>query len=170
MNEQSNRRAMIRRVRAKSSVCYPEVFHRFCGYLRGVEKFLEISSCAESHALSSSRRMNFGRLAKKVSRQLLLREQCSRENRGENAVAATHQLRSLLVGPVAQWLVQGTHRQTVPSRRKPRSGRDEFREPFRSCCAGMRECRGAQDARERPRPMATLSQAGGTPPEGAETT
>jgi hypothetical protein len=33
MNEQSNRRAMIRRVRAKSSLGYPEVFHRFCGYL-----------------------------------------------------------------------------------------------------------------------------------------
>jgi hypothetical protein len=24
---------MIRRVRAKSSLSYPEVFHRFCGYL-----------------------------------------------------------------------------------------------------------------------------------------
>ena len=33
-------------------------------------------------------------------------------------------------GPVAQRLVQGTHRK-VPSRRNPRSGRDEFRETFR---------------------------------------
>lgn len=38
---------------------------------------------------------------------------------------------------------------------EPRSGRDEFREPL--------TVRSAQ-------PMATLSQAGGTPPEGAETT
>jgi hypothetical protein len=34
MNEQTNRRAMIRRMRAKSSLSYPEVVHRFCGYLR----------------------------------------------------------------------------------------------------------------------------------------
>jgi hypothetical protein len=40
----------------------------------------------------------------------------------------------------------------VPSHRKVRSGRDEFRETL-----------------ER-KLMATLSQAGGTPPEGAETT
>jgi hypothetical protein len=40
----------------------------------------------------------------------------------------------------------------VPSHRKVRSGRDEFRETLK------REL------------MATLSQAGGTPPEGAETT
>jgi hypothetical protein len=33
MNEQCNRRAMIRCMRAKSSLSYPEVFHRFCGYL-----------------------------------------------------------------------------------------------------------------------------------------
>jgi hypothetical protein len=52
---------------------------------------------------------------------------------GQNAVAREHQLESRPVGPVAQWLVQGTHRRTVPPRRKPRSGRDEFREPFRSC-------------------------------------
>jgi hypothetical protein len=30
---------MIRCPRAKSSLCYPEVFHRFCGYLDANEKF-----------------------------------------------------------------------------------------------------------------------------------
>jgi hypothetical protein len=34
------------------------------------------------------------------------------------------------VGPVAQRLVQGTHRQMVPSRGNARSGRDEFRGTF----------------------------------------
>jgi hypothetical protein len=59
MNEQSNRHAMIRCVRAKSSMGYPEVFHRFCGYLRGAANFSEIFSGAESRALSRSRRLNF---------------------------------------------------------------------------------------------------------------
>ena len=45
----------------------------------------------------------------------------------------------------------------VPSHRKVRSGRDEFRETLT-----------AQPVRLWL--MATLSQAGGTPPEGAETT
>ena len=38
-------------------------------------------------------------------------------------------LQSGAVGPVAQRLVQGTHRE-VPSRGNARSGREEFREPF----------------------------------------
>ena len=41
MNEQLNRRAMIRRVRAKSSLGYPEVFHRFCGYLAARGNFFQ---------------------------------------------------------------------------------------------------------------------------------
>ena len=44
MNEQFNRRAMIRRVRAKSSLCYPEVVHRFCGYLAVRENFLPLGT------------------------------------------------------------------------------------------------------------------------------
>jgi hypothetical protein len=56
------------------------------------------------------------------------------------------------VGPVAQLVRAGDSSKMVPSHRKVRSGRDEFRETL-------------QD-----KLMATLSQAGGTPPEGAETT
>jgi hypothetical protein len=66
MNEQTNRHAMIRCVRAKSSMGYPEVFHRFCGYLWRAEKFCEFFSSDRSHALSSGERMNFAPLAKKV--------------------------------------------------------------------------------------------------------
>jgi hypothetical protein len=66
MNEQTNRHAMIRCVRAKSSMGYPEVFHRFCGYLRGTEKFSEFFSCDESLALSSGSRLNFAPASKKV--------------------------------------------------------------------------------------------------------
>jgi hypothetical protein len=53
---------------------YPEVFHRFCGYLWAAKKFREIFSCDDSLALSSGRRMNFASLAKKssaISRALL---------------------------------------------------------------------------------------------------
>src|SRR4030095_14450105 len=64
MNEQTNRHAMIRCVRAKSSMGYPEVFHRFCGYLEAQKNFLKIFSGDESHALSRSRRLNFRRLSK----------------------------------------------------------------------------------------------------------
>jgi hypothetical protein len=77
--------------------------------------------------------------ASHLTSQFLLRQQCTNPIHGENAVATTHQLESAPVGPVAQRLVQGTHRQTVPSRRKPRSGRDEFREPFRSATDGNPE-------------------------------
>jgi hypothetical protein len=88
---------MIRCVRAMSSMGYPEVFHRFCGYLRAAREDLKIFSCDRSLALSSGRRMNFRSLAKKVLAQrcvlrtlcrivhlarlrtLLLRAQCSRE-------------------------------------------------------------------------------------------
>ena len=56
------------------------------------------------------------------------------------------------VGPVAQLVRAGDSSIMVPSHRKVRSGRDEFRETLTA------------------RLMATLSQAGGTPPEGAETT
>jgi hypothetical protein len=56
------------------------------------------------------------------------------------------------VGPVAQLVRAGDSSRMVPSHRKVRSGRDEFRETLTV------------------RLMATLSQAGGTPPEGAETT
>jgi hypothetical protein len=66
MNEQTNRHAMIRCVRAKSSMGYPEVFHRFCGYLCDVEKIFEIFSCDESSTLSSGSRMNFAPASKKV--------------------------------------------------------------------------------------------------------
>ena len=177
---------MIRCVRAKSSMGYPEVFHRFCGYLEPRKFFLKIFSGNESRALSRSRRLNFRRLTKKLwsppttpvmcavgraSARLLsplwvrfqpdscflLRAPRSHENsrrkcRRARASAAGFPAKSLHglpnlaklraiswgalesppVGPVAQWLVQGTHRRAVPSRRKPRSGRDEFREPFRS--------------------------------------
>jgi hypothetical protein len=142
MNEQSNRRAMIRRVRAMSSVCYPEVFHRFCGYLCPAPRnFFSI----DVRALSSRETTQLSRVGKKNSRArcctglaedvvglgagrvaadtlvvglslpvratLLLREPCSGEIHGENAVACAHQIESPAVGPVAQWLVQGTHRQ-----------------------------------------------------------
>jgi hypothetical protein len=50
MNEQFNRRAMIRRVRAKSSLCYPEVFHRFCGYLRDAGKIFRAAAGARCQA------------------------------------------------------------------------------------------------------------------------
>src|SRR5450631_1048968 len=60
------------------------------------------------------------------------------------------------VGPVAQLVRAGDSSRMVPSHRKVRSGRDEFRETL--------------TARLQARLMATLSQAGGTPPEGAETT
>jgi hypothetical protein len=185
---------MIRCVRAKSSMGYPEVFHRFCGYLGGAEKIFRIFYCDESYALSSGSRLNFAPASKKfrvlgtessicnrtqifwavgrpLRRRILrprhlripaqqasarLRTCCCAHSaaakiRGENAVAREHQLESPPVGPVAQWLVQGTHRVAVPSRRKPRSGRDEFREPFRSCCAGMRECRGRRMRERRDR-------------------
>jgi hypothetical protein len=56
------------------------------------------------------------------------------------------------VGPVAQLVRAGDSSLMVPSHRKVRSGRDEFRETLTAWL------------------MATLSQAGGTPPEGAETT
>jgi hypothetical protein len=151
---------MIRCARAKSSLGYPEVFHRFCGYLRRAENFfyffrrrrasvvkrLTAELCpAIEKSLRPHRRKTaraFFYQASDLTSHFLLRQQCIDPIRGENPVATTHQLESAPVGPVAQRLVQGTHRQTVPSRRKSRSGRDEFREPFRSCCAGMRECRG----------------------------
>jgi hypothetical protein len=66
MNEQTNRHAMIRCVRAMSSMGYPEVFHRFCGYLESQKKFLKFFSGGESQALSRSRRLNFRRLPKKL--------------------------------------------------------------------------------------------------------
>jgi hypothetical protein len=59
MNEQTNRRAMIRRMRAKSSLSYPEVFHRFCGYLRARARREFFFACAATRALSRGRRMNF---------------------------------------------------------------------------------------------------------------
>jgi hypothetical protein len=65
MNEQTNRHAMIRCVRAKSSMGYPEVFHRFCGYLGGAEKIFRIFYCDESYALSSGSRLNFAPASKK---------------------------------------------------------------------------------------------------------
>ena len=55
MNEQFNPRAMIRRVFAKSSLCYPEVFHRFCGYLRDAREFFAAtlrSRCQAGRALN----------------------------------------------------------------------------------------------------------------------
>jgi hypothetical protein len=57
---------MIRCVRAKSSLCYPEVFHRFCGYLRHVEKISSCFSDDAARALSSGWRMNFAPPPKKV--------------------------------------------------------------------------------------------------------
>ena len=58
-----------------------------------------------------------------------------------------------LYGPVAQLVRAGdSSRKTVRLRRKAQSERDEFRETLTA------------------RLMAILSQAGGTPPEGAETT
>jgi hypothetical protein len=45
---------------------YPEVFHRFCGYLEPRKKFLKFFSGAGSHALSSGRPLNFCSPAKKV--------------------------------------------------------------------------------------------------------
>jgi hypothetical protein len=56
---------MIRCVRAMSSMGYPEVFHRFCGYLCAAKNFQEIFRATHRYALSSGRRMNFGSLAKK---------------------------------------------------------------------------------------------------------
>jgi hypothetical protein len=56
---------MIRRVRAKSSLSYPEVFHRFCGYLVDAWRHTEIFSGAAARALSSGRRMNFRARRKK---------------------------------------------------------------------------------------------------------
>ena len=137
MNEQFNRRAMIRRVRAKSSLCYPEVVHRFCGYLATRENFFqrrrarvvkretdELSRAAKKISRAQERGCRSGfsptpswvRLQPdSLSATPLLREPCSGGIRGENAVACTHQparaLESPPVGPVAQWLVQGTHRQ-----------------------------------------------------------
>jgi beta-lactamase superfamily II metal-dependent hydrolase len=57
---------MIRCARAKSSLCYPEVFHRFCGYLDAYEKFFSFVSDDAACALSSGRRMNFTPPSKKV--------------------------------------------------------------------------------------------------------
>ncbi len=57
------------------------------------------------------------------------------------------------VGPVAQLVRAGDSSTMVPLHRKVQSGRDEFREPLPARAL-----------------LATLSQAGGTPPEGAETT
>src|SRR6185436_6572069 len=116
MNEQTNRHAMIRCVRAMSSMGYPEVFHRFCGYLESQKKFLKFFSGAESQALSRSRRLNFRRLPKKLLQHAFGRASadfslfcgsgfsltpascCARRAaakiHGENAVAREHQLES----------------------------------------------------------------------------
>jgi hypothetical protein len=120
---------MIRCARAKSSLCYPEVFHRFCGYLDAYEKFFSFLSDDAACTLSSGRRMNFAPPSKKVLERgaetglAVFVSHSPGEHAGccaggplakilgENAVAATHQLESRPVGPVAQWLVQGTHRQ-----------------------------------------------------------
>jgi hypothetical protein len=63
---------MIRRMRAKSSLCYPEVVHRFCGYLARVEIFLALRRWAravkrQTDELSLADKKVFERRAEAVS-------------------------------------------------------------------------------------------------------
>jgi hypothetical protein len=110
---------MIRRVRAKSSLGYPEVFHRFCGYLCDARRRARNFFSAAARALSSGRRLNFRRSRKKFRERgdeaghaedapwvrlqpdsdvlfatAMLHSPCSGEISGENAVACAHQLSS----------------------------------------------------------------------------
>jgi hypothetical protein len=73
--------------------------------LRGARA--EIFSCSDARALSSGRPLNFRARRKKIREPddegghaedatTLLREPCSREIRGENAVACAHQVESPL--------------------------------------------------------------------------
>jgi hypothetical protein len=179
---------MIRCVCAKSSLCYPEVVHRFCGYLVTRGNFLvrrracvvKQESAELLRAGKKNRRLRidaghaedavgmwcgsgFSLTSDSLLATLLLLQPCTGEIRGENAVACAHQIESRAFGPVAQWLVQGTHRERC-LRGESRevdgmnsgnpSGRttDGNPEPSRRCTAGRCRdyLRAAATSRERP--------------------
>jgi hypothetical protein len=134
---------MIRCIFGKSSVCYPEVVHRFCGYLvsrdnanddRVAERCQHLRDHGDHDFLSAicvvAPRSKFEirdsldarqTESRSRSRSKLLRSTSAAHVSAERGVAITHQsgdasrTHCLLdsrpqSGPVAQRLVQGTHR------------------------------------------------------------